>query len=396
MAHIGMATHSYYLRDPRVKREAETLTRAGHSVDVVCLRLPGETWKETVNDVTIYRLPLKHKRGSVLRYFLEYGISFVVFGIWLSMLQFLKGRYDLVQIHTPPDTLVYSALLCKLTGSKVLMDLHDPMPETLCTKYSGKLNSLLSVILELQERLATRLANRVITVTDQVQDALISRGLAPVRVSVIMNFADPRIFELMHADRSDNTLSRNENVGPLLVYMGTLTRQYGVDIAIQALALLRQKLPNARLKIIGDGEHRVFLERQAASLGVADAVEFIGRVPIAQIPRVALPADFGLAPHRRDNLYDMCFPSKMYDYLALGLPVVACWTKSLEFYYGRQTVAFFESEDPRGLAAQIYDLSNNPAKTQIMARNAAVFLQKHNWHEESQRYLSIVDALLSG
>ena len=389
MINVCMLTHSYYLRDPRVRREAETLASRGYSVDVICLQRPGEPARETVSNVKIYRLPLTHRRQSKVRYVLEYACSALLMSLALSVLH-LRRRYALVQVNTPPDILVFSALVPKLFGARVLLDLHDPMPEAMHTKFKVVSDHWLVRLARVQEAGSTHCADHVVTVTEQVRQALINRSLSPDKVSVIMNFADMKLFQ--DCGGKANQISSQDE--PILVYMGTLARQYGVDVAIDALAILRNRIPSIRLKIIGDGEERPNLERQVDSLGLRDAVIFTGMVPIDQIPEVALPAHVGLAPHRRDRLYDMCFPSKVYDYLALGLPVVACRTESLEYYYGQETLAFFKSEDVEGLANQTYDLLTNPERVKTLQSNAASFLQEHNWAREHKRYLDIVRGLL--
>ena len=394
MARIMMLTHSYYLRDPRVRREAETLASVGHEVDVLCLRLPGEAQTVSVNGVHVRRIPLTHERGSFLRYCFEYLLS-PVFAFCVLAIRMVAGkRYDLIQVHTPPDFLVFSTLVSRLFGSKVLLDLHDPMPETLSNKYGGKPHPLLEKIVLLQERLALRFSDFVITVTAQVRDVLLARNTTSKNLDVIMNFADPKYFQGLHSGSQLLVESQPNEVAPTLVFMGTLSRRYGVDLAIRALPLLQEKLPDIRLKIIGDGEERPNLERLAISLEVDSNVRFKGLVPIDGIPGTALPAHVGLAPHRRDTLYDMCFPSKIYDYLALGLPVVACRTESLDYYFGRDNVIlFFESESVEQLADRIYQILSNPKLGEQLKERASDFLEAHNWHRERKRYIRIVESL---
>jgi hypothetical protein len=125
---VLMITHSYYLRDPRVRREAEALAEAGYTVDVICLRDQGEPYRSEVNGVRIYRVPLRRCRGGFLRYLFEYLAFFVLSGLLLSALQ-LRRRYRLVHVHNMPNFLVFATLLPRLFGAKVILDMHDPMPE---------------------------------------------------------------------------------------------------------------------------------------------------------------------------------------------------------------------------------------------------------------------------
>jgi glycosyltransferase involved in cell wall biosynthesis len=385
---VGMVTHSYYLRDPRVRREAEALAAAGYAVDVVCLRRPGEARRERVNGVDIHRLPLTHKRAGKVRYVAEYAASLVLSALWMAALG-LRRRFALVQVHTPPDLLVFSALVPRLLGAKVLLDLHDPMPETMLTIFGAGPDHWLVRVVRLQEQASAWFADHVITVTEQVRQALVERGLSPSKIDVVMNFADTRLFDarLREAPPAPDTDRF------VVVFMGTLAFRYGVDVAIDAIAQVRRRVPHVRLKVIGDGEERPALEARVAERGLQDHVEFAGQVPIDRIPATAWPAHVGIAPHRRDRLYDMCFPSKIYDYLALGLPVVAAWTESLAYYYGADTVEFFDSGDAAGLADRIVALRDDAGRVAALRRNGAAFLEAHNWAVERDRYLAIVHRL---
>ena len=108
--HIGMLVHSYYPRDIRVRREAEALVEAGFKVDVICLRLPKisgrypERSREVINNVGVYRLPIVRKRGSAIRYFVEY-ICLIILGAWKLTVIHLRSPFQVVHIHNMPDSL---------------------------------------------------------------------------------------------------------------------------------------------------------------------------------------------------------------------------------------------------------------------------------------------------
>lgn len=382
---VAMLTHSYYLSDPRVRREAETLARAGYEVDVICLGRPGEPPSACVDGVTIFRLPVEHRRTSKARYALGYLASLVLSSALLARLH-LRRRYRVVQVHTPPDFLVFAASVPKLTGARIVLDMHDPMPETIQTKFGLGPRHWLWRLMALQESLSAAFADHVITVTDQVRDAFIGRGIAADKISIVMNLADPSRFPRVAPSAS----RQRPPDGPTLVFMGTLTRQYGVDLLIEAVAILRREFPAVHLKVIGDGEEKPALIQQARRLGMEQRVSFIPRAPITSLAATALPADIGIAPHRVDTLYDMCFPSKIYDYLMLGLPVVAARTRSLEHYYGPATLAYFRSGDPADLAAAVGRLVREPERVAALRTETERFLRARNWAREQQGYLDLV------
>src|ERR671935_1995199 len=193
MARIAMVTHSFYPRDPRVRRQALALLEAGHEVDVVCLRHPEDPPTSFEERHRVYRIPLQHQRHSARRYLAEYAVSIgCAFGV-LSALHLERG-YDLVQAHTPPDAMVFAAAAARALGARVLLDVHDPMPEAMMTKFGIGRESLLWRLVSAQEQLSARFADHVLTVTDQVADALVRRGVDRRKLSVVMNLSDPRVF----------------------------------------------------------------------------------------------------------------------------------------------------------------------------------------------------------
>ena len=119
--------------DPRPRRAAETLAEEGASVEVICLRETDEEPEhEIFNGIEITRVLLKRRRGGKLSYILQYAYFGLLCGAILAG-RALRKRYDLLHIHNMPDFLVFSALVPKLLGAKVILDLHDPMPELMMT-----------------------------------------------------------------------------------------------------------------------------------------------------------------------------------------------------------------------------------------------------------------------
>ncbi len=112
--------HGYYPEDVRVFKEVRALYEAGYSVDVICLRKTGEKRKEIVDGVCVYRLNHLHKRHSLLRYFYEYGISFLKMFVLVTVL-FFRRDYKFIQVNTLPDALVFVTIIPRFFGTKSLL-----------------------------------------------------------------------------------------------------------------------------------------------------------------------------------------------------------------------------------------------------------------------------------
>src|SRR5437764_9932832 len=189
MATVCVVRQYYFPFDPGVRREVEVLTEAGHEVDVVCLGRREEPRYEQTGRLTIRRLPFERRRGGPLRYMFEYAMFFVVATLLVSWLQ-LRRRYALVQVNTMPDALVFAALVPRLLGARVVLDLHECMPEFFATKFSGRRGHHLTRALVWLEQASIRFAHAAITCTDQMRDAFVARGAAAEKIAVVLNSAN--------------------------------------------------------------------------------------------------------------------------------------------------------------------------------------------------------------
>jgi len=137
-----MIVQNYYpFAEVRVQREGEALADRGHSVDVICRRHGSEPRLECNGGVTIHRLALGRKRWGRFSQFFEY-IAFAFLAFLKVTILHIKNRFDVVQAHNLPDFLVFSAIIPRLTGSRIILDIHDLMPEFYCSRFQTSLNSL--------------------------------------------------------------------------------------------------------------------------------------------------------------------------------------------------------------------------------------------------------------
>ena len=383
-----MVVHSYYPYDEtRVQRQAEALVQRGHDVDVICLRNGPEPPVEDVDGVTVYRVPVERdKQRGVVGQFVEYLAFMVLAFIRLTRLH-LSRRYDVCQVHNLPDFLVFVALIPRLTGSQIILDLHDLMPEFFCAKFDTDMSSFPVRLVALQERLACRFAHHVITVTDSWRQTLIQRGVPPDKCSVVMNLADPRYFEA-------GTAARSTEDGLGLIYHGTITKRYGLDLLVQALARVRERIPDAHLTVQGRGDYLEEIRALVYSLGLEPMVsirsEFVSAVDLAKLIR---SHQIGVVPYRRDIFTDGILPTKLMEYMALGLAVIAARTPAITDYFDEYMIELFAPEDVDDLAQHILYLYQHPERHRELARNTSRFNQKYNWASQREKYVNLVDKL---
>jgi len=385
-----MVVHNYYpLGEPRVQRQAEALVSHGYEVDVICLRYGHEPSADNVGGVTIHRLPVRRdkKRGLPAQLF-EY-VTFLVLAFFKLTRLHLRRPYHVVQIHNVPDFLVFAALVPKLTGSRLILDLHDLMPEFFAARFQSDPTSLPMQLVQLQERLSCRFADHVITVSEHWRQSLIKRGMSAKKCSVLMNLADPRIFK-----KPDGALALSPADGQFrLIYHGTITYRYGLDLLLQAVNLVRGEISAIHLSIIGAGEYVDTLRQMVQELKLSEHVHLGEVVPVEQLPPLISAADLGVVPYRSGVFTDELLPTKLMEYAAMGVPAIASRTTAIAAHFDESMVQFFTPGDANELAHCILTLYRDRARLAELGANIQSFNLQYNWASQAAGYVRLVEKL---
>lgn len=390
---ICMIVHAYYEEDARVRREAESLVAAGWEVDVFGLRRPTEQASAVVQGVNLRRLPVRRHQGAGLSvYLVEYG-AFLLRALWAATRAHRHRRYELVEVHSLPDYLVFAALPMKLAGVPVLLDLHEAMPEFFRSRFPRAANPISYRLLRLQERLSIALASEVLTVNEPLAERLRGFGTRADRLTVILNSPDLRLFDpAAHARRrfmADGKLR--------IVYTGALTPTYELDVVLRAVASLARTRPDLPVEAVfyGRGDAQAPLEALAAELGIAGRVSFPGRIPIEEVPPVVAAADIGVAPTRLDPFTGLSLSTKLLEYAAMDKPVVASRLPTVERYFDAGTLAVYEPGDHESLAATILRLVDNPAERRARVRRTRRRVEELSWTRQAEAYLGVVRRMVA-
>lgn len=381
--------HTYPLAEPRVEREAQALIHNGYEVDVICLqKLPDEEEFEVVERVNVYRLPIRRdKRRGVLGQFLEY-LSFFFLALFKVAGLYRERKYGVVEVHNLPDFLVFAALWPKLRGARVILNIHDVMPEFYAVRFKTDMNNWAVRLVRWQEKLSCWFANHVIIATHRWRNALIQRGIPAEKISVVMNLADERIFKQPTSPRVHRSMESFK-----VIYHGTITPRYGVDLAIHASARLRDRIPDYQLILVGQGEYRNKAIQLVKDLDIQNYVTFLDTKPLVELPALLEQADIGVTSYKFDGFTDGCLPTKLLEYTAMGIPSVVAPTPVITDYFDESLVEFCAPEDANDLAEHIYYLYSNPQRYNELACNTAKFNKRYNWANMSAEYVRLVDSL---
>ena len=391
MKKICMVVHAYYPgAETRVRREAEALVEDGFEVDIICLREGQEKPYETVNGAKIYRLPIRRHRGSRLAVYVFEYLSFFVLSSIVLTLNSVKKHYNAIQAHNLPDFLVFAAFIPKLFGTKVILDIHDISPELFISKQGLESESFLVEILKFLERLSASFADHVITVGKPFAEILRKRNRLDKKLSIIMNSADPKLFDSgKYPEETEHLKSKF-----IIMYHGSLFTRYGIDVAVKAVYLLKDKLPDVRFKIYGRGEAFDGLKRLISHLCLGNYVDLVGYVPADDIPSLISNADVGIVPYRKDGFTNLLLPTKAFEYIVMNKPVIASRTAAVESIFDDSAVMFFQPGNVEDFARCILELHHDSERRNELARLAKKQYEKISWEVMSKRYCELMSSIV--
>jgi glycosyltransferase involved in cell wall biosynthesis len=394
VSRLCMVVHAHYpLAEPRVEREAKAARDAGYEVHVVCLRNRGELRREVIDGITIHRLPLRHVRGaSKWRLALEY-LSFALVAMAVVSRLHRRRRIDLVQVHAPPDFLAVAGLPIKLRGGRLILDVHDISTHMYRARFTngddaGARKDRLLGVLTLIERGACTLADSVVTVHEPYRRELISHGVPEPKVQVVMNAVDEILVEPARRART----AGNRPAHPFtLAYHGTITEWYGVDLIVDALRRLEGEIPAVRAIILGEGDALPRVRELADRLGVADRVRFSSSyVPIGEALREVARADCGIIPNRASTLNTFALSSKLFEYVALGVPVVSAELPTIRAHFSQDELLYFRAGDTDSLVAALLRVARDPASAKRRAQAAQRRYEEYRWPRQAERYVALL------
>jgi len=383
---VCMLAYSFYESDTRIRQYSMALANRGDTVDVIALKREGQPNHQVLEGVNVYRI---QKRTVNERRPLAYLTRIVRFlirsGIILARMH-RKRKYDVVHVHSVPDFLVFAAVAPKLRGARVILDIHDILPEFYASKFKSSRQSLTFKVLALAEKASIAFSDHTIIANQLWRERLISRSVTADKCTAIENFPDTNMFR---------PIQHKSNGKFRIIYPGTLNHHQGVDIAIRAFAKIADQIPESRFDIYGDGPDKNYLVTLSQDLGLNLRVRFHDFLPTKEIALIMAHADLAIVPKRASSAFGTeAASTKIMEFMAMGVPLIVSRTKIDTYYFDDTQVKFFESENEADLAACILEMQRNPAARERLSRNGAWYAKNHCWENKKEIYLQLVDSLI--
>ncbi len=379
--------------DRRVWREAECLRDAGWRVTVISPKGKDRDTEshETIDGIEVRRFRLWEAEGGAAAYAVEYGQALVMMFL-LALGVWIRRGFDVIQICNPPDLLFLTTLPFKLIGKRVIFDHHDLFPELYVSKTGGGQGGRVYKILLLLERMTFRAADVVMSTNASYRAVATGRGgRAPEKVFVVRN--GPELARIREAQPNPALKEGREH---LLVYVGMMGGQDGLDYLMRAVDILRRDLgrEDFHLMLVGDGPVMPEMRRFTEANNLADRVTFTGLVAQDKVFEAVATASVCVCPDPDVGMNAHSTLVKVLEYIGLGKPVAAFDLAETRASAG-DAALYATPNSERELAENIAWLLDHPEERERMGQTGRDrILNGLAWDHQKPQLLAAYDAAL--
>ena len=387
--------------DTRVRREANTLSNF-YNITVIAYKNGADKFHEMVNNIEVFRIPKfnlvklnignKFLRSNInkIGYVLQY-IYFTTLTTTMFLCLFIKRRFKIIHVHNPPDTLFFIGLLAKIFSIKFIYDHHDLAPELYLTRFSKRKDFIYKILI-LCEKLSCKLASVIITTNQSYKQIEIERhNINPDKIYIVRN--NPIISECSLKD--NNELKKPNNNKKILLFLGSINPQDGIDVLLQSLHYLVNNLneTNFICYIIGDGDSLQLTKQIANELGLMNFIDFKGFISDREkIKEYLFLSDICVEPAPDNELNRHSTFIKIMEYMAASKPIVAFDLKETQFSADSSAI-LIPHDDVEGFARSIKKLLDEPELREKLGKTGLERIQKgFNWEITS---LNLIEAYKS-
>lgn len=390
LARVCIVAKYHYPLYSRLIQQVRVLEEAGIQVDILCLRGKSQPKIERRGLVTVYRVTGAKNKDTPVKY-LWFTLHFIIAAFLRLQFLSLRKAYDVLVVHTMPEFQVFVGIIHKILGKPLVLDVVDPSLEVFESKWGRNKISFLRPVVKCAQKASCAFADRIISASPGFRKRLIEKGVRPEKITLMINSADTRIFRYQ-ANRKFSKITR----GAKLLYHGTVAHRFGLIEAIEAVSLLQNHIPEAELHIYGryDTSYRAELENRIEAWNLTNSVFLHGLRNLEEIYEIIQSSDIGVVPYRNDDFMNLALPTKLFEYAASGLPVVASRLRSIEEFFDEGSVRYAEPESPADLAEKIAQLCAKPELRESQVERARITYAKVSSDVMGRQYMDLIQKLM--
>jgi|SRR5690554_469034 len=377
---ISLSTFTY---DARVKTYAKYLKEKGYDVVIVSSKEKDDEPSEIRNEFINYRIIKKYQGGSGLSYILYYLKFLLVCFIKVSGLSF-KTKFDLVHYNNAPNFIIFSALIPKIRGAKIVLDNHDIFPHVFSSKFNSRFLYKLAL---LEQTVSMKFADKIICADHNQKDYLIEEKIPSEKITVVLNTPNPNFFK-RKVEMSPNSKIK-------MIYHGTISERLGIDNILKAIKLVKPHLNDFQFHLIGTGDFLDKVKQLHKELELGELVNtYEKNIPVEELSHYLQKMDIGIIANRVTTLSDYMLPVKLLEYVYSGIPVIAPYNSILERYFTKDMLCFYTPENVEEMAEKILFLYKNPHARKLYAEKALDFMKQYNYETEMEKYQHVINQLI--
>ncbi len=389
-----------YPWDIRVEKISLTLRDAGYDIHLVCRNTRGESTHEMVDGIHVHRTPNSSDR---IRNTLNF--PFFLSPVW-------TGTTSRVIRNIQPDMILVRDLplaplavrLARRFSIPSALDMAECYPEMVrCNWRFSRMNAVQAAanlfvrnpaLADAVERYVIRRIDAIFPVVEEARQRMIGLGFPEERLTTVSN--TPRL-ETIGKDTvsGENSNSHDENSTLRMCYLGVVNGSRGVQVVIEGIRRLRERSIRIELVVVGTGRHLRYLKDQATEAGLEDRVRFPGWIPHPDNLEVVRTSHVGLIPHLKCSHWDNTVPNKLFDYMALGMPVMASNADPVErIVNSEECGVIYESQSGEDFAEKAIALLDAKKRNQMGQNGRRAVEARYNWEQDSRHLLQGIEQLL--
>ncbi len=379
---IAIIAYTTFSTDTRVQKEAFAAKEAGYELDIFTLNDSYSKAHELLNFIP--NKFVQYKGQSKKKYILSY-LKFFLFCFYKLSIYSVKKKYKYIHIHNMPNFLVFSAIFPKILGTKIILDIHDLMPEIFSVKFNLSKEHTIIKMLYLEERLSARFSHEIISTNKFHTKRFRKNKIITSNITEIVNVADENVFYLPQNKKFDQ-----EKL--IIAYPSTLAKRLGIDKLIDAVELVVQKGLKIELNIYGDGEYRDEIKSMIENKNL---VEFINLsesfISLNKLSESLDKAHIGVIPLPSNASNDIAMPVKVSEFFAKKVCVIASNLPLLKDCF-EDIVIFFQEGNSQDLADKIEYLYNNRIILEEYANNGYRYFRSKTWRYYKEKYMLLISS----
>ena len=400
-----MVVDGSYPNDIRVRKEAEALVENGKKVLVVCPKYTSQKTEEEINGVQVYRIGNNYttfKKG--IHDVIESVFNVNLFFYFNLKTVFKRYTIDFLHVHDLP-----LAGTCYLFKSKVkknlILDLHENFPEALKTWFLWKKSSILRLKNSIfmnpkswskKEEKYCKKYDAVICVVDEMKEKLHSKFQIDNNKMYVVSNHEKKSFQANF--EANNTQHIIDDDVFSITYVGGFGPHRGLDTAIVGLKTIVQKIPNAKLFLVGKGNKDVEakLKSIVSENEVKKNVEFVGYRPFKEVSAIMSQSNVNIIPHHANEHTDNTIPHKLFQIMMSKSLLLVSSCKPLQRIVEKYDAGLiFEASNAQDFSIKIIEAYNNSESLNSKTENAykAIMEQGENWETESLKLIDLYNQL---